>query len=228
MEGSDLFSLADSGTARLLTTMGAAGVKGPLADVSTKSLDAYRLYEEGVRDFYGLRLKDAETTLGEALKADPSFAMAMYYFALSAQPNRAVVSRRMNQAVRLADGASDRERLLIKASWAWNNSNPALMALAETLVVRYPREVVGHYYLGIAKIMAGDYPGSRTSLHEALAMDSLGLTGRNPNCIACQALSALIDSYLQVDSLAGALKIARLWTRLQPGAAQSWGLMAEI
>ncbi len=227
MEGGDLFSLADTGTARLLHNLGAAAVSGSLADVTTKSVEAYRLYEEGVRDYYAGRLKDAESKLGEALKADPSFAMAMFYFALSATPNRAVVSGRMNQAVRLADGASDRERLMIKSAWAWNNSSPTLMTLAETLVVRYPKEVEGPYYLGIARISAGDYTGARTPLHVALAMDSLGLKGADPNCIACRALSALIDSYLQVDSLPGALKIARLWTRLQPGSSQAWGILAE-
>ena len=228
MEGEDLFTLADSGTARLLRNFGAAGVNGSLADVSTKSVEAYRLYEEGVRDFYALRYPEAEAQLGEALKQDPSFAMAMFYFALSASPNRAVAARRLNQALRLADGASDRERLLIKAAWAWNNSSPSLMAVAETMVVRYPREVEGHYYLGIGRISAGDYIGARNPLHDALAMDSLGLQGRNPNCIACRALAALIDSYLQVDSLPGAQRIARLWTRLQPTASEAWGIMAEI
>lgn len=228
MEGGDLFSLADSGTARLLANLGVSGVRGSLADVSTKSIEAYRLYEEGVRDFYSLRMKEAEATLGEALKQDPSFAMAMYYFALAAQPNRAVVSRRMNQAVRLADGASDRERLLIKSAWAWSNSNPMLMALAETLVVRYPREIEGPYYLGIARITAGDYTGARKPLHDALVMDSLGLHGGDPSCIACRALGALIDSYLQVDSLPGALRISKMWTDVQPGSANAWAMLAEI
>lgn len=228
LEGVDLFTLADSGTSRLLLNLGATGVTGSLADVTTKSVEAYRLYEEGVRDFYAFRYREAEKQLGEALKQDPAFAMAMYYFALSANPNRAVVARRLNQAVRLADGASDRERLMIKAAWAWNNSNPSLIALAETLVVRYPKEVEGHYYLGIGLISAGDFAGARTPLHDVLAMDSLGLQGRDPNCAGCRALAALIDSYLQIDSMPGALRIARLWTRLQPAAAPPWGMVAEI
>jgi DNA-binding SARP family transcriptional activator/predicted Zn-dependent protease len=228
LEGIDLFNLADSGTARLLLNLGATGVSGSLADVTTKSVEAYRLYEEGVRDFYSLRYGEAEARLGEALKQDPAFAMAMFYFALSASPNRAIVARRLNQAVRLADGASDRERLLIKAAWAWNNSNPSLIAVAETMVVRYPKEVEGQYYLGIGRLSAGDFTGARGPLHDALAMDSLGLQGRNPGCFGCRALGALVDSYLQVDSLPGAQQIARLWTRLQPAAASSWGVLAEV
>ena len=49
--GTTLFELADSGTARLLDGLGAHALPGGLAEVTTRSLDAYRLYEEGLRLF---------------------------------------------------------------------------------------------------------------------------------------------------------------------------------
>ena len=110
--GRDPFALADSATARLVDYLGAAAPRGSVADAMTRSVTAYRLYEEGLRSFY-LGDIDASGRLFEAaLAADSSFAMAAYYFARATRTSRSQYLTRLRRAVALAAHASDRERLL--------------------------------------------------------------------------------------------------------------------
>ena len=51
VEGPDVFSLVDRATAELTTALQMEPVPEGVADVTTKSLAAYRLYEEGLREF---------------------------------------------------------------------------------------------------------------------------------------------------------------------------------
>jgi DNA-binding SARP family transcriptional activator len=229
VQGNDLFALADTGTRRLAQDLGASAPEGSLASVSTRSVAAYRYYEEGLRTYFASNLPRAEQLFAKALKEDSAFAMAQFYYANSnSAGTRMEYFRRLRRAVSLSAGASDRERLLIAASWALANSSPALRALAETLTVRYPSELEGYLYTGQGALLALDWVGARKPLEEVIARDSLGLVGRSPRCMACEALVALSESYLLADSIAGALGVARLWTRLQPGSAQAWRYNANV
>ncbi len=228
VQGNDLFALADTGTRRLAQDLGASAPEGSLASVSTRSVAAYRYYEEGLRTYFASNLPQAEQLFAKALKEDSAFAMAQFYYANSSAGTRTEYFRRLRRAVSLSAGASDRERLLIGASWALANSSPALRAIAETLTVRYPSELEGYLYTGQGALLALDWAGAREPLNEVIARDSLGLVGRSPRCMACEGLVALSESYLMADSIAGALGVARLWTRLQPGSAQAWRYYANV
>ncbi|HSR90363.1 MAG TPA: BTAD domain-containing putative transcriptional regulator [Gemmatimonadales bacterium] len=229
VQGNDLFALADTGTRRLAQDLGASAPEGSLASVSTRSVAAYRYYEEGLRTYFASNLPQAEQLFAKALKEDSAFAMAQFYYANSnSGGTRTEYFRRLRRAVSLSAGASDRERLLIGASWALANSSPALRAIAETLTVRYPSELEGYLYTGQGALLALDWAGAREPLHQVIARDSLGLVGRSPRCMACEGLVALSESYLMSDSIAGALRVARLWTRLQPGSAQAWRYYANV
>lgn len=229
VQGSDLFALADTGTRRLAEDLGASAPEGSLASVSTSSLAAYRYYEEGLRTYFASNIPQAEQLFAKALKEDSAFAMAQFYYANSnSAGTRTEYFRRLRRAVSLSAGASDRERLLIAASWALANSSPGLRAIAETLTVRYPSELEGFLYTGQGALLALDWAGARKPLQEVIARDSLGLVGRSPRCLACEALVALSESYLLADSIAGSLRIARLWTQLQPGSAQAWRYYANV
>jgi tetratricopeptide (TPR) repeat protein len=229
VQGSDLFTLADSGTGRLAGELGGDRPAGSLADVSTRSLAAYRLYEEGLRDFYGGERPQAERLFSEALAEDSTFAMAAFYYALSiTDGSRAGFFSRLNRAIALAEGASDRERLLIRATWAFTNSSPALRAIADTLTVRYPAELEGHLMAGQAAILAGEYGRAQVPLRLVIRQDSLGLTGRSPRCLACDAFAALVAAYVEEDSLEAAIRAARDWTRMQPAEGRPWRLLAGV
>ena len=86
-----------------------------------------------------------------ALAEDSLFALAAYYAALSEPAPKLFVRRaRADRSAR----ASDRERLVILAGWAHATSSPSLRAIADTLAERYPTEVEGHSYAGMARVHA--------------------------------------------------------------------------
>ncbi|HSB55687.1 MAG TPA: BTAD domain-containing putative transcriptional regulator, partial [Gemmatimonadales bacterium] len=229
IQAPDLFTLADSGTSRLVDDLGGRAPVGSLADVSTKSVEAYRAYEAGLRTFFEGKTADAEKLFAEALAKDSAFAMAQFYYSLAtSNGSRAEVSTRLQRAVELAERASDRERLLIRATWAFYNSSPSIRAYAETLTVRYPTELEGYLMAGQGAILAADFRAARGPLLEVIDRDSLGLKGQTVRCLACEALETLIGSMGQEDSLAAALALARRWARLQPNSGKALRYQAML
>jgi DNA-binding SARP family transcriptional activator len=231
VEGPDLFALVDSGTARLAGRLGVAAPAGSVADVTTRSLAAYRLYVEGMRRHYALDDVGAHRLLSSAVAEDSTFAMATYYWAITT-PNAALAADRMARATRLAAATSDRERLTILAGVAYHFSAPELGAIAETLATRYPDEVHGHFYLGAAYSMAEEYLASIPHLRRALELDSLAARGRSDplagTCPACDARLFIVFQYLHADSLAGAEREARAWIRSAPQSEVAWVQLSYV
>ena len=226
VSGSDAFVLADSGTAKLLSKLGASAPAGSVADVTTHSLSAYRLYEEGLRAYYRNDYRSAERLFEASLADDSAFAMAQYYSALTRNVITATGMARLRRAVDLADRASDRERLKIRASFADISSSPALAALAETLLVRFPDEVAGHLYTGLSLAQTARYLESVPFFRRVVAMDSLALTGSSALCVACDALRHIVGVYVLADSLAAAEREARRWVQVQPRSTLAWNSLA--
>jgi hypothetical protein len=223
--GADPFQLADSLTSQLVHEYGSAAPGGLIADLTTRSLEAYRAYGAGLQAYFQGDQPTAERRFQDALAADSGFAMASYYYAL-ASGDPATQLARMDAALRRAAHASDRERLIISATWALMNHAPAGRAVAETLAVRYPAEVDGHLLLGFAQYADEDYlPGIR-SYQRVLAMDSLALHGAQVRCSACDAASQIVVGYAALDSLPGALRAATDWTRVQHENPASWRALA--
>ena len=227
IEGNDLFTLVDSGTARLVAALGGEAPSGSVADVTTRSLVAYRMYEQGIRAYYRGDLHAALGLFDSALGEDSLFALAAYYDALS-DPVPASYVTRMERARRLAARATDRERLTILAGWAYSVSSPTLREIAETLATRYPTEVEGHLYSGIARVYEGDFLGGLVPLQRVIAMDSLGLRGDGSQCGACDALRWRVSAYELADSLPAAEREARRWARLQPHSRPAVNAVIEV
>jgi DNA-binding SARP family transcriptional activator/TolB-like protein len=222
VEGPDLFALVDSGTARLVSAHGGRAPT-PVSGATTTSAAAYRLYVEGLNAFADGDGPAAERLFAAALREDTSFAMAAYYYARTATTRVNIVAR-LARALRLSANASDRERLLIRAGWAWLGPAPELGALADTLVVRYPQETEGHLYAGVARLQAGDFLAAIPPLERAVAMDSLSFTHVDSltGCTACVAQAQIVLAYELADSLSAAERAARRWTALQPKAVAPW------
>ncbi|HET7374391.1 MAG TPA: hypothetical protein VFJ20_13470, partial [Gemmatimonadaceae bacterium] len=227
VEGNDLFALVDSGTARLVAALGAVAPSGSVADVTTRSVTAYRMYEQGIRAFYR---GDGRTALGffdAALVEDSLFALAAYYDALS-DPEPRTYRVRMERAKRLAERTTDRERLIILAGWAYTVSSPALRAIADTLTTRYPDAVEGHLYAGIARVFDGEFLDGLVQLERVVVMDSLGLRGTRPRCGGCDALQWIVGAYMLADSMPAAEREARRWGRLQPGSTPAANALVNV
>ena len=227
VDGSDLFALVDSGTARIVAALGAYVPQGSVANVTTRSVTAYRMYEQGIHAFYRGDYRTALGFFDGALAEDSLFALAAFYGA-SSDPAPITHARRLEHAKRLATRASDRERLTIMAGWAYHVSSPTLRQFAETLATRYPTETEGHLYSGIARVYDGEFLPGLEPLERAISMDSLGLRGASPTCSACDALQWRVSAYALADSLAAAEREARRWVRLQPRSVPAAHALVEV
>jgi DNA-binding SARP family transcriptional activator len=227
-EADDAFVLVDRLTAELLADFRFAPPAAGIASVSTGSLLAYRFYEEGVRAYYQGDNRTARRFLDAAIAEDSLFAMATYYRAQSRRTiDYGAFRDDLHRAARLAARASDRERLLIRSAWAQAMDEPEQLALADSLVRRFPTEPEGHLFLGKARMWGGDFLEARVPLRRAIEMDSLSLRGGSVRCLACDALNDLVTAYTMADSLAAAEREAAAWTRAQPRSARAWHALAS-
>jgi DNA-binding SARP family transcriptional activator/tetratricopeptide (TPR) repeat protein/TolB-like protein len=225
VEGANVFALVDSGTKQLVAALGVAAPAGSVADVTTRSIAAYRMYVEGLRTYFGANWALAHGMFAAALDEDSTFALAAYYAGLTDPvPDRGRAT--LVRAVRLADRASDRERLMIRAAWADIVSSPALGAIADTLRTRYPTEVQGTFYTGVTLMRAGDFLAAVPFLERVIGMDSLALGLRDGQCVACSALQNLVLAYMMADSAEAAIRTAQRWTKLQPASPTPWMTLA--
>jgi tetratricopeptide (TPR) repeat protein len=228
VEGSDLFALVDSGTARLVAAFGVHDPSGSVADVTTRSATAYRMYEQGIRAYFRGDIRTAHAFFTSAIAEDSLFALATYQSAITSEAEPDSVSVRLARAKRLATRAPDRERLTILAKWAYSVSSPILQQVAETLLTRYPTEVDGYLYTGIARVYAGDFLSGVPLLDRVVAMDSIGARGTRPSCPSCEALRWLVSAYELADSFPAAERQARRWARLQPGTVPPTLALTEV
>jgi DNA-binding SARP family transcriptional activator/tetratricopeptide (TPR) repeat protein/TolB-like protein len=226
IEGNDLFALVDSGTARVVAALGARVPEGSVSDVTTRSVAAYRMYQQGMVAFFRDDYRTALRLFDGALAEDSLFALPAYYGAVTA-PTADSALPRMERARRLAVRAPDRERLTILADWANRFSSPTLRPIAETLATRYPSEVEGHLYTGIALVNDGEFLVARDPLERVVAMDSLG-TRDGPTCGVCLAMRWLVNAYALADSMAAAERFARRWLRLRPGTPSAVSALVAL
>ncbi len=221
-EGPDLFAAVDRATAALARDLGTPVPSEPVASVTTHSLVAYRLYEEGLRAHYQQDLTAALRLFRAALAEDSSFAMAAYWVWVTSGGGVSPASPFLERAVRLADRATDRERLVIREALAEQQMDPRAHAIAETLAVRYPADPDAQIALGRMRMSAGDFLGTVEPLRRVLALDSLSLVGPQARCRACDAYQQLAWAYVWADSLDAAERVLRDWAGQQPTSPLPW------
>jgi len=231
--GDDLFALADSGTALLALHFELAPPQGSIADVTTNNVVAYRLYTEGLARLHEGDRTGAQRLFDAALVEDSLFAMAAFQSARAIGsdwrlPRHADYQDRRSRALQLSGRASERERLVIHAWFARATFDPVLRATADTLAIRYPDEVEGHLYSGIARIVAGDFAAAVPYLERAVAMDSIVMLDAQTACSGCEALNLLVSARVFADSMDAAERVARRGLVLQSRSASAWRRLADV
>ncbi len=149
-----IFNLVDSLTILIqndLLSASAEEIKS-VAEVTTKSPEAYRAFVTGLELLGKLYWRESTAAFSRAIELDKNFAMAYYY--LSNAQNRIgefeSARRSFNKAVELADNASERERLQIRAAnYEQQNNLPKAIERYEQLIERYPHEINPYVQLGI-------------------------------------------------------------------------------
>jgi DNA-binding SARP family transcriptional activator len=220
----DRYALVDSATAAIARDLDLGMPGGSVADATTPSPVAYRLYEEGLRSYYQYDQLAAFRLMEAALSEDTTFAMAAYYASLTAPGARMDDFRR--QALRLARRAPERERLTITADILGRTLNPVAAVVAESLSLQYPDDPRAHEMLARAKVFAGDWPAAVSAFERAIAIDSAAEPSEKQYCRLCEDLSALADVYFWWDSIDAAARTARRHLRLRSDKQFiSWALL---
>ena len=149
VRGTDVFRLADDLTGRILGSLNVASGSEArsVAEVTSSSSEAYRLYTEGVRAVRLQRRGEARKALEAAVAADPTFAAAWLELAgiLGGLDDRAGEARARKQVLAHRDRLPERQRLLFDATEAGRTGTRAQAVEAlERLASRYPDEEIGH------------------------------------------------------------------------------------
>ncbi|HEX8718138.1 MAG TPA: BTAD domain-containing putative transcriptional regulator [Gemmatimonadaceae bacterium] len=214
-------------------TRGASGAdsRAPRDAVTTSSRTARRLFEAGLHALYDRGdVRTAHTLFLDALQDDSTFAMAAYYVSrcdvLLELPGEGRAM--MVAAVRLATGASERERLIIALAWSSMIGKPDRMALAESLATRFPDNADGQLALGGALAGIGDFLGAVPHLRHVIDADSAGGASVSPLCATCDAFNGLVEAYVQADSFPAAERVAHEWVRRWPRSTAPWSALREI
>ena len=226
-EAVDAFSLADSATSALVAGLGFEPPRGSIASLTTNSIAAYRLYEQGLRALYRRDHETGFALFKGSLQEDSTFAMAALY---AAQTTRLWNDRvqYIQRANRLAARASERERLLIRARAAVMLSDPALTIYIDSLVTRFPGEVDGYLFAGVARLGTGEFRQALPYLERVIEMDSASVPDTGGECRICEALQHVVGAWHSMDSLDAAVAMARRTTRLLPQWPNGWATLAEM
>ncbi|MGH7443308.1 MAG: tetratricopeptide repeat protein, partial [Longimicrobiales bacterium] len=208
--GSDPFELVDRATATLALDIGGIGGRRlRVADVTTRSLVALRFYQEGLDSYFGGDAATGAHLFGAALNEDSTFAMAAYFAGLANINDWPVMRSYLERAERLAHRTTARERLLIRATLAHFLNEPEHLAIADSMVARYPDEPAAHLLYGRSLMLAGRFADAMGPLRRAVHLDSLALQRERGSCRACEALLSMGDAYLFLDSTAAAERTIR-------------------
>jgi tetratricopeptide (TPR) repeat protein len=126
--------------------------------VTTASAEAKSEFLQGRDLAEKLRITDSHAHFEKAASLDPHFALAELNLANSA-PTGKEFFEHLGKAVSLADNASNGEKLLILATEAGANNNPAKQKeYLDQLVAAYPNDERAHFNLGGYYFGQQDFP----------------------------------------------------------------------
>jgi TolB-like protein/Tfp pilus assembly protein PilF len=143
VRGTDVFPLVDELAARIRDRIGfphATDVRG-VADLSSTSLEAYRLYSEGEQAFMNYRMDAAKDSLSRAVAIDPAFAQAYVRLASLSEFQDLPAARAayLRDAAAHADRLSERERLVVEVEQSREVGDFSKAANAlDRLIATYP------------------------------------------------------------------------------------------
>ena len=154
--GEDLFAVVDKLSPQVVQALALPEqaqkeLEIPVANVTSRSLDAYRFYITGLENYYKHFGRAAEKDLKKALEYDPDFAMAYYWLAqINYQgENYRAAGEYLAQALRRSPKMMRREKLYVEALNALigQKFDRALEKYRE-ITVLYPEEKDAFFFQG--------------------------------------------------------------------------------
>ena len=186
--------------------------------VTTSSAEAKAEFLKGRDNFEKLLITDSIAHFQKAASLDPGFASAELALANSA-PTGKEFFEHLHKAVGLADKASDGEKLLILATEAGANANPAKQKEhLDGLVAAYPNDERAHFNLGGYFFGQQQYAQAIEQYKKATELEPSYSTAYN----------LLGYSYRQTGDFAGAEKAFQKYIELIPKDPNPYDSYAEL
>ena len=150
VRGRDPLALADDLAARIRRRLnvGTAEAVRPVGELSSPSLEAYRLYALGIEAANNVRTAEAMKLLKQAVDLDPNFALA-HLWLYRTGPRQAERIAHLKEAARHLNRLSERDALIVEAHLAESDRRGTdALAKYQRLMDRYPDAPDG--YVGAA------------------------------------------------------------------------------
>jgi serine/threonine protein kinase/Tfp pilus assembly protein PilF len=194
-----------------------------VAEMTTASPEALRLYIIGSERNENWDAERAIEYFERAIKIDPSFAMAYhglgraYQLVNKQNPAREAYAR----AVEFSDRASEKDRLLISASYAESvaRNREKATVIREEIVRRYPDDKWNHFWLADSYIYMGNRINDAVRAYEeCLRLDpDFG-----------PALNQLGFVYFELGEYERAVETMKRYAAVRPGEANPWDSLGQI
>ena len=224
--GTDMFSLVDSLSSEIrkdleIPALAQREEEKPVADITTHSPDALRLYLEGNELYRKLYMKEAARKFEEAVQIDTTFAsgylkLALCYSNLQDLPKaRATVEK----AAKFSDRVSKKEKFLIDAFHQLFQSKfrEAEETLTE-MVKLYPEEKIAYRNLGLVNRLMRNYEESIVAYNRVIQLDSQDK----------EAYNSLAYTYDAAGRYDEAVQSINKYIQLAPGEANPYDTRGDI
>jgi serine/threonine protein kinase/tetratricopeptide (TPR) repeat protein len=204
-----------------IPTLTKKGEERPVADITTHSPEAMRLYLEGNELYNKLYVKEAVEKFEQAVEVDSTFASAYLQLALGYfQLGNAVGARRsVEKAAKFSDKVSRKEKFLIDAyhQMFLMQSQEAKRTMEE-MVKLYPDEKVAHRELALMNRVMKNEAEAIVELKKVIELDSLDKDAYN-------SLAYAYDNLGRYDE---AIQSINKYIQLAPGEANPYDTRGDI
>jgi tetratricopeptide (TPR) repeat protein/predicted Ser/Thr protein kinase len=176
-KGEDIFSVVDKLTTQIKEDLSlpggsAKGLDKSVADVTTRSPEAYRYYLEGLDNYNRVYFADAERSFRKALEYDSTFAMA--YFRLATLRQGQERSELLAKAEEYSDRVSKKERFYIKILQAGaSGKNQDYLEGLQEMTKYFPDDKEAFEWLAMYYFEMHQYPEAISYFNKALEIDPL-------------------------------------------------------
>jgi tetratricopeptide (TPR) repeat protein len=196
----------------------------PIAEVTTKSLEAYNYFLRGREDYEKFYFADARRNLERAVELDPEFAMAYsYLYRVYGQlGNSPAAEGAVQMLEKSGDRVSGKEGLYIKALLAarskGKDKDKEFIETLREIIAEYPEEKRARLDLAARLNSTGNFEGAVTELDELLKLDpKFG-----------PALNLIAYAYGNLKKFDLAIQYFQEYAAVSPGDANPYDSMGEL
>jgi tetratricopeptide (TPR) repeat protein len=222
VQGTNVFALADDLAGRIRGTLNMSADRNArrVADVSSASVEAYQLYNEGLDAYKNLRRPEARGLLERAIALDPQFGSA--YFQLEGVTrelgDQAAAEMYLTKAREHVAHLPERQRLLLEARAARRTGQvDEAEATLERLISRYPDEEYAYLELADIHDFRGDREGGLAVFQRGV--NALPKSGEMRNAIGY--------GFMRLGRYPEALAQFEEYARLRPNEPNPYDSLAE-